>query len=235
LPGVKDTVFNFPDIFTIGCIFAMIVSIIFIMIIEFKHKVGFDPELSLNLFIDCTQKNLYLALFQEKEAINCKVVPTNNNLTDLIIEHIKKLINSIGAKKENIDTIYLVNGPGSFTGCRMGTLIAKTYMNLKKISIKTISSLVLQTNCDCISILNASGDKFYIAEVRNNKIVGQIYVDSLSFANDLSKQKNLPIVRDYEGINVFKNMINKKQVFEYVDAEKLVPMYVKEISIQKSK
>ena len=57
---------------------------------------------------------------------------------------------------KNPEKIYVVNGPGSFTGVRLGVTIAKTFAYTLEIPIKTISSLELKA----------------VSLVEKNKIVG---------------------------------------------------------------
>jgi tRNA A37 threonylcarbamoyladenosine modification protein TsaB len=80
----------------------------------------------MNLFIDCTQKNFYLGIFENNSFVDKQIIPTNNNLTDIAIEYIGKLLTKNNLKKTDIKSIYLVLGPGSFTGVRVGILITQS-------------------------------------------------------------------------------------------------------------
>jgi tRNA A37 threonylcarbamoyladenosine modification protein TsaB len=78
----------------------------------------------MNLFIDTTQKKCNLAIFNNK-IIDYISILTNNNLTDLVIEEINKLLKKNKINIKNITSLYLTIGPGSFTGVRIGCIIAK--------------------------------------------------------------------------------------------------------------
>jgi hypothetical protein len=89
-------------------------------------EIEINKKLPVSLFIDCTQKVCFLCLFQEQAIIKKKEIETNNNLTDLVVEHIKSMLKYCEVDKKDIKNIYVTTGPGSFTGTRVGTLIAKT-------------------------------------------------------------------------------------------------------------
>jgi tRNA A37 threonylcarbamoyladenosine modification protein TsaB len=78
------------------------------------------------LFLDTTQDYCHIAIFTNSKIIKKVSIQTHNNLTDLVVEHIDKLIKSAKLKKQDIKSIYILNGPGSFTGIRVSNLIAKT-------------------------------------------------------------------------------------------------------------
>jgi tRNA A37 threonylcarbamoyladenosine modification protein TsaB len=64
-------------------------------------------------------------LFEKTKIYDKFSIETNNNLTDIVVELIEKLLKKNKIRKSDIKAIYLTLGPGSFTGVRVGTLIAK--------------------------------------------------------------------------------------------------------------
>jgi tRNA A37 threonylcarbamoyladenosine modification protein TsaB len=78
-----------------------------------------------NLFLDTTQDYCHIAIFDKNHIVKSISIKTNNNLTDLVVEHINKLIKSIKINYLDINSLYILNGPGSFTGVRVNTLIVK--------------------------------------------------------------------------------------------------------------
>ena len=76
----------------------------------------------------------------------------------------------------DVDKIIVVNGPGSFTGIRIGITIAKIYAWALKKDIITISSLEAMkesTNKDCliVPIINARHNSCYAAIYNKDEIV----------------------------------------------------------------
>jgi lipoprotein signal peptidase len=125
---VGSAIFNVPDMCVVGSTILFLLIFITTMIrqIALGPENKIDTQLPLNLFLDTTQKVCYLCLFQNNKVIKKEKITTNNNLTDLIVEHINRMLKNCNVKKESIKKIYLTVGPGSFTGTRVGVLIAKT-------------------------------------------------------------------------------------------------------------
>jgi lipoprotein signal peptidase len=121
-------VFNFPDSFIVGGTILGAAIYFVITIIAFVNNKDYqvDKSNSINLFIDSTQKKFNICIFQNDKIVEKFSIETNNNLTDIAIEHIDKLLNKIGITSKEINNIYLTVGPGSFTGVRIGNLIAKS-------------------------------------------------------------------------------------------------------------
>jgi tRNA threonylcarbamoyl adenosine modification protein YeaZ len=79
-----------------------------------------------SLFIDTTQAYCNLAILNNDKIVKKFKTKTNNNLTDIVVEHIENLLQKTKVTHKQIEKILLVVGPGSFTGVRIGSLIAKT-------------------------------------------------------------------------------------------------------------
>lgn len=123
----------------------------------------------INLFIDTTTNNCVIAIYnQDNSLIDFTIVETNKNLTDLVVEIILKLINQNGFNYQNIKNIFLNNGPGSFTGVRVGSIIAKTLsFSFSDINLYTCDSLRIYANHEknALVFLDAKGQKSYYIEI----------------------------------------------------------------------
>jgi predicted transglutaminase-like protease len=124
---VGGSIFNVPDMCVVGgtilFLVAFIIYTIIGMVVNLEKNVNKNKP--INLFIDTTQKHLNICLFQGIEINIRKSIPTNNNLTDVAIEHIRKLLKYAKVQPNQIDNIYITIGPGSFTGDRIGSIIVK--------------------------------------------------------------------------------------------------------------
>lgn len=78
------------------------------------------------LFLDTAQDRCNIALFNEDRLIDKYIEKTHNNMTDIVVERINALLEKNGTNKHDIEAMYITNGPGSFTGCRVAVIIAKT-------------------------------------------------------------------------------------------------------------
>jgi tRNA threonylcarbamoyl adenosine modification protein YeaZ len=95
----------------------------------------------LNILIDTSNKKCCLALAKNQHIFKTKILTNHNNLTDIIVEHLSKLLISAQLEPNNIHNVYLVNGPGSFTGVRVGCMLAKALATIYKLKIYVIDSL----------------------------------------------------------------------------------------------
>ena len=58
------------------------------------------------LFIDVTSKKCVLAIYKNFKILANIIVETNNNLTDIIVEHIIALLKAVHLKYQDLDAIY---------------------------------------------------------------------------------------------------------------------------------
>ena len=85
------------------------------------------------LYIDTHLNDLDIILFEDNNIVKEEHVINKHNNSTLLMPSIEKVIGN-----ESFDEILVINGPGSFTGVRLGVTVAKTLaftMN-KKIKIK---------------------------------------------------------------------------------------------------
>ena len=128
-----------------------------------------------------------------------------------------------------IDEIIVVNGPGSFTGIRIGLSIAKTMAYALNIDINTISSLkayLISNDCHkkrkCV-IEDNKGYYLCAMDENNNVIVEENYNTNDTLEYDKVENK-LDVLRI---IDYCKNM--KSENVHHVNAN-----YVKKIEVEKN-
>jgi tRNA threonylcarbamoyl adenosine modification protein YeaZ len=80
----------------------------------------------ISLFVDASLSYCNLAIIENNKVLRHISIKTNNNLTDLIVEHIDELLNSARLHQKDVKRLLIVIGPGSFTGIRVASTIAKT-------------------------------------------------------------------------------------------------------------
>lgn len=94
-----------------------------------------------SLYIDTSSSFLYAGIVENNELLaECKK-RFDQDLSKEALPEIIKLFESTKIDPKAIDKIIVVNGPGSFTGIRIGVTIAKVYAWSLKIPITTITSL----------------------------------------------------------------------------------------------
>lgn len=132
----------------------------------------------LILAFDTTSSILSVALLQDDKLLAKNIVRESQRHSELLIPEIEKILHSQKIWYQDLDLIAVTNGPGSFTGSRIGLTAART--------IKTATNLplILVNSCEAIAFkyrdfsgkiftaLDATMDEFFCAEFfsQNGKI-----------------------------------------------------------------
>lgn len=93
------------------------------------------------LFLDTASSRLIISLVKNDEIIFNINLKNDNNLSNKLMILIEENFKKNNFEPKDIDKIFVVNGPGSFTGIRCGVTVAKTLAFLLNIEITTISEL----------------------------------------------------------------------------------------------
>ena len=149
----------------------------------------------ISLFLDTSYHDLVISIFNFKKEIYHKTIPNNNDLSVNLLPEIKTAFDSIEVPVSYLEKIYVVTGPGSFTGLRIGLACAKTLAWSLNIGIVEISELEF--------LATTTTDKKYIAPImdarRNalyaglydsnlNNIIVDSYIDSNAFLDEVGRK-----------------------------------------------
>lgn len=135
------------------------------------------------LYIDTTSNFLYTGVVENNALICERKSKFDKELSTMALTTIVDMLNENNISPNDINKIVLVNGPGSFTGCRIGITIAKTYAWALNIPISTITSLeamalVIDEYDFHVPILDARRDYVFsgIYDKDNNQIMKNQYI-----------------------------------------------------------
>jgi len=135
------------------------------------------------LYLDTTSNFLYTGVVENNFLVCERKIRFDKDLSTMALTTLVKMLEERNIKPNDIDKIILVNGPGSFTGCRIGITIAKTFAWSLNIPITTISSLeamalINDTYDFYVPILDARRDYVFagIYDKDNNQIMKNQYV-----------------------------------------------------------
>lgn len=111
-------------------------------------------------YIDTTSSYLYTAIVRDNNLLTEFKKDLGKNLSVETLSIVSDMFNSVNIKPDDIDKIIVVNGPGSFTGIRIGVTLAKIFAWTKKVPITTITSLEamsksIKTDKLIVPIINA--------------------------------------------------------------------------------
>ena len=92
-------------------------------------------------YVDTTSKYLYAGIVQDDKLVIEKKECLSHDLSTYTLNEISIMFDDAHLTPNDVDKIIVANGPGSFTGIRIGVTLAKIFAWCKKCSITTISSL----------------------------------------------------------------------------------------------
>lgn len=124
------------------------------------------------LYIDTSSSYLYTGIVCDGKLISEVQENLQLDLSKLALPKIAGMFSEDNLKPNDIDKIIVVNGPGSFTGIRVGLTIAKVYAWSLNIPIIPITSLEAMA-CSC------EEDRMLvpIIDARRGYVYGAIYKD----------------------------------------------------------
>ena len=95
----------------------------------------------ITLYIDTSCSYLYTAIIKDNISIASHSEEFSQSLSEIALPKIVEMFDKNNLSPKSVDKIIVVNGPGSFTGIRIGITIAKVYAWSTNIPITTITSL----------------------------------------------------------------------------------------------
>lgn len=183
----------------------------------------------MNLLIDTHFNDVNIILSKDNKIIKQRNVTNEKQNSKYIMPLIKKILG-----KEKPTEIIVVNGPGSFTGVRLGVTIAKTLAFTLKIPIKTITSL------ECLAVSIDSDEKIIGLSDNNGYYIGIFNSNNVLIGNYeyLSNSEYEEFSEKYKVLSDIE--IDYVKVLEYAEIKKEInphevnPIYIKKIDVEKN-
>lgn len=194
----------------------------------------------IDLFVDSSLSYIRLILFKDNIVLDSINERADKDLSRLFCLRVKEIFNRNNLDFNDINKIYCVTGPGSFTGIRIGLTFVKVLafsLNKKVIPISELQVLA-STSCDgkyIVPLIDARRG-FVFAGVYN-KNLDNILFDSYISIEDLMSKVDVSDVSfvSYDSFlfNTLKPNIDFKRVYlknkdcDPIDCHFLVPNYLK--------
>lgn len=96
-----------------------------------------------SILIDTSTSNVTISIVDDNKVLYCYDEGIKNDMSSQILPIIDTALSKTNLKLKDLDKIFVVNGPGSFTGIRIGVTIAKVISWALKIDVVPLSSLEL--------------------------------------------------------------------------------------------
>lgn len=198
----------------------------------------------ITLFIDTSLNDIIIAIVKNNEILSYIKESSPNMHSIYATKYLNDALNNSNINKKDIDNIMVVNGPGSFTGLRIGVTIAKTYGYLIDKYITPTSSLKnlaisYSNDCSVISIIKANKSSYYVGiyDKEYNEIIKPRFINEQELIKLINQYKTVIISNDIKQLGEYK-VVNieidvLKVVNYYLDKEKvnyfaILPNYLKE-------
>ena len=155
------------------------------------------------LFIDTHDELITIGL-KAKDQLFVKTQESEYSHSIYTMPMIEAIFKENNLEIKELEKIIVINGPGSFTGIRIGLSIAKTMAYALNIKINTISSLTaylvsneMQSNKKAV-IEDNKGYYVSVFDKNNNVIVEETYVEEDTFDyEEVGKKLDIEKIIDY--------------------------------------
>lgn len=176
------------------------------------------------LLVDTSTSNITISILNDNKVICEYVNKIDSDMSSKILPIIDKLLKDNKLELDKIDKIFVVNGPGSFTGVRIGVTICKTIAWALKKDIITLSSLELMatTNTEkkyLVPMIDARRGNVF-AGIYDNEL-NCIKNDQLININELvnNLEDNYEFI-SYDNININNLIVPKPNVLKIIKKHK---------------
>lgn len=202
------------------------------------------------LYIDTSSAYLYTGIVEEDKLLIEKKKYLEHELSKESLYIVSEMFDEANLSVDDIDKIIVVNGPGSFTGIRIGLTFAKVYAWAKKIEVTSISSLdamAISSNISTnkVPMLNARRGYVYtgIYSKDNELLFDNSYFKLDEFMNSLNKLDDYKIISNDEEIELDKIEYNPNilEIVSYyknkesINPHELNPNYLKKTAAEEAK
>jgi tRNA threonylcarbamoyladenosine biosynthesis protein TsaB len=199
----------------------------------------------ISLFLNTSVDFLSVAIVKDGVVLDSFYTKLDNDLSKITLSTIDRMLSGLGVSKRDINEIVCVNGPGSFTGLRIGVTIAKVWAYSLGLDVVCVSSLFAMAT-------GVSGDYIVpIIDARRGFVYAGIYdrdynvvMDDCYISFDLLKDRVSALTGDvcYVSSSGFNDSLcyvpDIARLFKYLDRSKVsssfsfVPNYLKRVEAE---
>ncbi len=184
----------------------------------------------ISLFIDTSDSDVSIALIRDQKILSKIHEDIPRKHSTYVVKFIEDILKENNITPQDVTEIIIINGPGSFTGVRIGVTIAKTYAYLLNIRIIPITSLLARVighkEDYLLSVIDAKHDNYYIGLYDKNY---NTIIEKFGNSNEVMKLKE-----QYQAVVIDKtNAYNIEEIASYAKNLKSInphavnPVYLK--------
>lgn len=198
----------------------------------------------ISLFLNTSIDFLSVAIVRDGVVLDSFYTKLNNDLSKITLSVIDDMFSRLSISKRDIKRIVCVNGPGSFTGLRIGVTIAKVWAYSLNIDIVGVSSLfVLATGVEgdyIVPIIDARRGYVYagIYDKNYNVVMEDCYISLEELSSRVSGLDSFVYVSSNGFNDSIEYVPDIDRVFKYIDMDNVsdsfsfVPNYLKRVEAE---
>ena len=203
------------------------------------------------LYIDTSSSYLNTALVDDNNLLASINEEFGQSLSEVVVPKIVSMFQENNIEPKDIDKIIVVNGPGSFTGIRIGITIAKVYawsLNIPITTIDSLGAMAISSNDKKVHIpmINARRGYVYgaIYDEDNRILLKPQHIKQIDLEKEYQKYPNREIISNDElEINEqiksytpdFLKIVNFYKDKENINPHAVNPEYLKLTEAEESK
>ena len=181
------------------------------------------------LYIDTSSSYLYTAIVENNEVLSEIKEEYGQSLSEVALPRIASMFEDTKLEPKDIDKIIVVNGPGSFTGIRIGLTIAKVYawgLNIPITTIYSLEAMAISSNKNTyhVPMINA----------RRGYVFSAIYDENY---NEILKPQHIPLTELQDKLKDIDNyeIISNDEFDEIENINSYSPDFLKIVEYFKDK
>lgn len=186
-----------------------------------------------SVLIDTHDKEVLFVLYKNGQVLDKINKESNMRHSEIAMPSLIDLIERNSLNIHDIDEIFTVIGPGSFTGVRIGVTIAKTLAYLLKKTIISISSIDLEY------FSNGLKNGLYMVEEKNGFFIAN-YDGNIYSNKEIKYYSEDDYNEKFKDEKIYSNIeLNLEAIYKYVskleplNPHLVNPIYVKQIEVEK--
>lgn len=205
----------------------------------------------ISLFLDTSSSYFCACIAKDQFVLKSIYVYLEKDMSKYALVKVKEMMDELNLKPNDVDEIIVVNGPGSYTGLRVGVTIAKTYAwGLSKKLAKISSLYVMATSVKdssysyIVPVIDARRGFVFagIYDKNYNIVMQDSYISIEKLQKFVSKLDGKCIyisredVKNLDTINYnpdLENLFNNLKI-DYVEPHLLVPNYLKKTEAEEN-
>lgn len=184
----------------------------------------------ISLFIDTSLSDVSIALAENEKILSVihENIPGEHSI--YVTKYIEDILKDNNITPNEVGEIIVVNGPGSFTGIRIGVTIAKVFayiVNNRIVSISSLRARVIGKKGDyLLSTIDAKHSNYYIGlyDKNYNKIIEEF--TSKEKIDSIIKEYNPQIITENDDYNI-EEIIKYTKNIKSENPHALNPVYLK--------